>query len=134
MIAGAYGRVTSTFRTAARNREVGGVPNSFHLQGRAIDIARRTGVSHREIATALRLAGYELIESLDEGDHSHFAFAGGSAAVQQTTEQTRTLEPPPQPIEPLLLADHHGILQADGSFIADSTIAKATEGPLKASR
>jgi len=27
------------------------------------------------IAAAFRNAGYRLIESLDEGDHSHFAFA-----------------------------------------------------------
>lgn len=69
-----WGRVTSTFRSVAHNRAVGGVSNSFHLQGRAIDIARRAGISHWQIAAALRAAGYNLIESLDEGDHSHFAF------------------------------------------------------------
>lgn len=72
-----WGRVTSTYRTPARNRAVGGVRNSFHLSGRAIDIARRPGVTHAQIAAAYRKAGYYLIESLDEGDHSHFAF--GSA-------------------------------------------------------
>jgi hypothetical protein len=69
-----WGQVTSTFRTAAHNRDVGGVPNSYHLRGRAIDIARRPGVSHSQIAAAYRAAGYSLAESLDEGDHSHFAF------------------------------------------------------------
>jgi len=73
-IGGHWGRVTSTFRTAAHNRDVGGVPNSYHLRGRAIDIARRPGVSHSQIAAAYRAAGYSLAESLDEGDHSHFAF------------------------------------------------------------
>jgi hypothetical protein len=29
------------------------------------------------IAAAFRNAGYHLIESLDEGDHSHFAFGSG---------------------------------------------------------
>ena len=72
-----WGRVTSTYRSRARNRAVGGVRNSFHLSGRAIDIARRPGVTHGQIAAAYRNAGYHLIESLDEGDHSHFAF--GSA-------------------------------------------------------
>jgi hypothetical protein len=71
-----WGRVTSTYRSPAHNRRVGGVPNSFHLSGRAIDIARRPGVSHWQIAADLRAAGYNLIESLDEGDHSHFAFGG----------------------------------------------------------
>lgn len=73
-IAAQWGRVTSTWRSVAHNRRVGGVPNSYHLRGRAIDIARRPGVTHSMIAAALRNAGYQLVESLDEGDHSHFAF------------------------------------------------------------
>jgi hypothetical protein len=73
-IGSAWGRVTSTYRSPERNRRVGGVRNSFHLSGRAIDIARRPGVSHSTIAAAYRGAGYQLVESLDEGDHSHFAF------------------------------------------------------------
>ena len=76
-----WGRVTSTWRSRERNRRVGGVPNSFHLSGRAIDIARRPGVSHSQIAAAFRNAGYRLIESLDEGDHSHFAFGTGDGPV-----------------------------------------------------
>ncbi len=69
-----WGAVTSVHRSPERNRLVGGAPNSWHLQGRAIDIARRPGVRHAEIDAAYRRAGYILIESLDEGDHSHFAF------------------------------------------------------------
>ena len=69
-----WGQVTSTYRSPQHNRDVGGVPNSYHLRGRAIDIARKPGVSHAEIAAAYRHAGYALAESLDEGDHSHFAF------------------------------------------------------------
>ena len=69
-----WGQVTSTLRSPAHNRAVGGVANSYHLRGRAIDIARRRGVSHSQIAAAYRNAGYSLAESLDEGDHSHFAF------------------------------------------------------------
>ena len=72
-----WGRVTSTYRTPQHNRRVGGVRNSYHLSGRAIDIARRPGVTHSQIAAAFRNAGYHLIESLDEGDHSHFAFGFG---------------------------------------------------------
>jgi hypothetical protein len=72
-----WGRVTSTLRSAQHNRRVGGVRNSYHLVGRAIDIARRPGVRHHQIAAALRAAGYVLVESLDEGDHSHFAFGSG---------------------------------------------------------
>ncbi|HVF37944.1 MAG TPA: D-Ala-D-Ala carboxypeptidase family metallohydrolase, partial [Sphingomicrobium sp.] len=69
------------------NRRVGGVPNSYHLLGRAIDIARRPGVSHWQIAAAYRNAGYHLVESLDEGDHSHFAF--GSRGEVRMARATR---------------------------------------------
>ena len=72
-----WGQVTSTLRSVAHNRAVGGVPNSYHLRGRAIDIARRPGVTHSMIAAVFRSAGYQLVESLDEGDHSHFAFNFG---------------------------------------------------------
>ncbi len=89
-----WGRVTSTYRTPQHNRRVGGVRNSYHLRGRAIDIARKPGVTHSQIAAAFRNAGYQLIESLDEGDHSHFAFGfGGSgtrvAAMPEKQELTK---------------------------------------------
>ncbi|MEO7634303.1 MAG: D-Ala-D-Ala carboxypeptidase family metallohydrolase [Sphingomicrobium sp.] len=79
-----WGRVTSLRRSPEHNRQVGGVRNSYHLSGRAIDIARRPGVSHASIAAAYRNAGYALVESLDEGDHSHFAFGsnGGHALLR----------------------------------------------------
>lgn len=86
-----WGTVTSTWRSAARNRRVGGVPNSYHLRGRAIDIARRAGVSHGQIAAAYRAAGYQLVESLDEGDHSHFAF--GTGARRATRVQAAERKP-----------------------------------------
>jgi hypothetical protein len=75
--------VTSTQRTREHNRLVGGAINSFHLTGRAIDIARRPGVRHADIESSYRNAGFVLVESLDEGDHSHFAFGTiGSDAVK----------------------------------------------------
>jgi hypothetical protein len=113
-IAAAFGVVTSTFRTVAHNHAVGGVPNSFHLLGRAIDVARRPGVKHAQIAAALRAAGYALIESLDEGDHSHFAFGG--AALREAAPTSGEASPPrpsPAPPGPRLTADDHGSLLAD---------------------
>lgn len=85
-IAQKYGRVTSTFRSPAHNRRVGGARNSYHLRNRAIDLVLRPGVSHREVDRAFRAAGYRLVESLDEGDHSHFAFGNGLAIKQDPTE------------------------------------------------
>jgi len=107
----AYGTVTSTFRTVAHNRAVGGVPNSYHLLDRAIDLARRPGITHRQIEAALLRAGYNLVESLDEHDHSHFAFASVGIAPAPVRE---TPEPPPgPPPPPLLAADVQGTLNLD---------------------
>ena len=111
----AFGMVTSTVRSVAHNRAVGGVPNSYHLQGRAIDIARRPGVTHRQIDAAFRSAGYNIIESLDEGDHSHFAF-GPAGARHATTKGSPTYAAPPAPQKPApppVLADEHGTLLVD---------------------
>jgi hypothetical protein len=85
-----WGRVTSTYRSPAHNRAVGGVRNSYHLRGRAIDIARRPGVTHSMIAAAFRNAGYRLIESLDEGDHSHFAFAFNGESTRIASVPTKS--------------------------------------------
>lgn len=82
-IGGQFGQVTSTRRTPERNKAVSGVANSHHLSGRAIDIARKSGVSHAQIEKAYRDAGYQIIESLDEGDHSHFAFGGATGGLPQ---------------------------------------------------
>jgi hypothetical protein len=110
----AYGVITSTFRTLAHNKAVGGVADSYHLLGRAIDIVRRPGVTHQQIETALKRAGYHLVESLDEQNHSHFAFAAvpvlGAASV--TTVSSEPPAPPAKPL-PRVAADEHGTLAID---------------------
>ena len=109
-----WGRVTSTYRSAAHNRRVGGVANSYHLRNRAIDIARRPGVAHWQIAAAFRAAGYNLLESLDEGDHSHFAFAGPNDRRQFAAAPPPPPPPVPEPPRyPPVLADEHGTLKID---------------------
>lgn len=122
-VAASYGAITSTYRTVAHNRAVGGVANSYHLHGRAIDVARRPGVTHAQLAAALQRAGYRMIESLDEGDHSHFAFAGPSDPRQFAAA------PPPPPVPeppkyPPVLADEHGTLKID--------LASAQQAPKRA--
>ncbi len=49
--------VTSTLRSAAKNRQVGGSPTSFHLRGRAVDFAadRQTLVRAADLAWRLRI-------------------------------------------------------------------------------
>ena len=114
-ISTAFGVITSTWRSPAHNKAVGGVPNSYHLHGRAIDIARKPGVTHRQIDAALRTAGYNLIESLDEGDHSHFAFGTPKSRGGVTAEVVRSAPPPEpkKPAPPPVLADDHGTLIVD---------------------
>ena len=70
--------VTSAKRSAERNRAVGGVPSSFHLQGRAIDLAG----SRASLRAAARTARLQRVtprctgpeEVIDEGDHLHIAW------------------------------------------------------------
>ncbi len=115
-VAAGYGSITSIYRSVAHNRAVGGVVNSYHLQGRAIDVVRRPGVTHFQIAAALQRAGYRMIESLDEGDHSHFAFASSAAAPAQVAALPAlpaAPEAPKPPKYPAILADEHGVLQID---------------------
>ncbi len=104
-LAAAFGTVTSVFRSIAHNRAVGGVRNSHHLRGQAIDVARRSGVSHQAVEAALIGAGYQIIESLDEGDHSHFAFAARQIASRPLAKDVS-----PIPLPPALAADEHGSL------------------------
>lgn len=108
-VAAAFGTITSMYRSAAHNRAVGGVADSYHLLGRAIDIVRRHGVTHRQIETALRSAGYVLIESLDEGTHSHFAFAESAAATVPASGSGAAAQSP----FPRIAADRHGVLWLD---------------------
>jgi Peptidase M15 len=111
-VAAGYGVITSGWRSIAHNRAVGGVPNSYHLHGAAIDVARKPGVSHRQIAAALHAAGLTLIESLDEGDHSHFAFGPVRPANSLMGSQPTAVGNAVKAL-PVLAADSHGILYVD---------------------
>jgi hypothetical protein len=120
-----YGVVTSTFRSVAHNKAVGGVPNSYHLLDRAIDVARRAGVSHNQLEAALRRAGYQLIESLDEQDHSHFAFAALHPPKPQVTNAAAPTATPVKPL-PKVAADEHGTLVIDLVKDQPETSSEAT--------
>jgi hypothetical protein len=128
-LAAVFGTVTSIHRTVERNRLVGGVPNSFHLSGRAIDVARRPGVTHDQIAAALRRAGYNLVESLDEGDHSHFAFAPSTTSVASLApgKANPVLAAKPRVENPVLADDH-------GTLILDAPVAIPRSGGTSTAR
>jgi len=72
-----YGiRPTSVQRTPERNRQVGGVANSYHLTGQAADWAVPQQLKAQFMADA-RANGFEAI---DEGDHIHIEPASRNAA------------------------------------------------------
>ena len=62
--------VTSTYRSKAHNKAVGGVENSYHLTGRARDSVPPRGMSMGEYYRQLKALnpGYDVI---NEGDHVH---------------------------------------------------------------
>ena len=53
--------VNSGYRCSELNRKVGGVANSYHLQGRAADLDTRTGDNRRLYEILLNLPHTELI-------------------------------------------------------------------------
>jgi uncharacterized protein YcbK (DUF882 family) len=63
-------RVTSTFRSAAHNKRVGGVRNSYHLTGKARDSVPPPGMSMAQYAAILQRQNPHL-EVINEGDHVH---------------------------------------------------------------
>ena len=69
-------QVTSTYRTPAHNREVGGVANSFHTRkgpdGRPLarDSVPPRGMSMGQYASLLRRQNPHL-DVINEGDHVH---------------------------------------------------------------
>lgn len=51
-LAGVPFRITSSYRTPAKNRRVGGSPGSLHLKGRAVDVTCTNGVVRAAIVRA----------------------------------------------------------------------------------
>ncbi len=58
-IAGVPFKINSGYRTKERNEQVGGVPNSSHLNGLAADIAIASGNERYIILNALIKAGFK---------------------------------------------------------------------------
>ena len=63
-------RITSTYRSPAHNKRVGGVPNSYHLKGLARDSVPPPGMSMAQYAVELRRLNPHL-DVINEGDHIH---------------------------------------------------------------
>lgn len=95
--------ITSTFRTPGQNEAVGGVPNSEHLTGNAIDF---TGTP--QDASAIASSGLPFDQLINEGNHIHvgfnpqgernqtFAMNGGQAPPQVMQGGMQGGQPPMQ--------------------------------------
>src|SRR5882724_8023925 len=64
--------VTSWWRTEAHNKEVGGMPNSKHLTGDAIDVVWKGDAPGDGMMKSISYAAG--IRVVREGDHEHFQF------------------------------------------------------------
>jgi uncharacterized protein YcbK (DUF882 family) len=60
--------VTSWIRSPKRNHDVGGLANSLHLTGLAVDVKCDDPATTKILATAARRAGLDAVE---EDDHLH---------------------------------------------------------------
>lgn len=69
-------QVTSGLRTPQHNTAVGGVPNSEHLSGKAVDLVPRPGETMAQLYARVR--GVPGVKAINEGDHVHVQAQGGA--------------------------------------------------------
>jgi uncharacterized protein YcbK (DUF882 family) len=65
-IYGAPIKVNSGFRSPEVNRRVGGVPNSQHLRGEAVDITAGCPIENRKLFQMIATAGFQFDQLIDE--------------------------------------------------------------------
>lgn len=71
-------QVTSGYRSPADNARVGGVPNSRHMSGQAVDLVPRPGETVAQLYT--RVAQVPDVRAINEGDHVHVQQQGAPPA------------------------------------------------------
>lgn len=69
-IYGAPIKVNSGFRTPEVNRKVGGVSNSQHLRGEAVDITASCPIENRKLFQMIALDGFQFDQLIDEENYS----------------------------------------------------------------
>ena len=67
---GAPIRVTSGFRSPEVNRKAGGVTNSQHLRGEAVDITAGCPIENRKLFQMIALDGLKFDQLIDEENYS----------------------------------------------------------------
>ena len=72
--------VTSEARSTEHNAAVGGVPDSLHLSGQAIDFVLPKGMTFAQVQQKLEDEGIKPTELLNEGNHVHLGWGQKSSA------------------------------------------------------
>jgi hypothetical protein len=67
-------QITSEQRTPEHNAAVGGVPDSMHVTGQAMDFVLPKGVTADQVKSQLVAQGYPVSEFINEGDHIHWGW------------------------------------------------------------
>jgi hypothetical protein len=91
--------VSGRARTPARNAEVGGVPNSYHLSDNARDFVPGKGQTLATLASSLQPLKAQGFDVIVEGDHVHVepsrrGTAGGGGGMGQPIPGTGTADKP----------------------------------------
>jgi len=82
--------VTSGKRSKADNDRVGGVPDSQHLRGTAIDILPPRGMSPAQVKAQFAQRGMD-VDVIDEGDHYHIQ--GARSPSRPATQPAQQAQP-----------------------------------------
>ena len=91
-------RVTSGYRDPEHNARVGGVPNSRHLTGEAVDLVPRPGETMAQLHQRVRRAPG--VRAINEGDHVHVQREGGARPAAQGQGGPRLIVERPKPQKP----------------------------------
>lgn len=78
--------ITSALRTPGHNAAVGGVPDSMHVTGQAVDFVPPKGMTLQDVQSALDKAGIphtELIRDPNEADHIHWGWGAKASGQPQ---------------------------------------------------
>lgn len=120
--------VTSGQRTPEHNREVGGVPNSYHLTGQARDILPPR--DPQEAAMIRQQAAANGLEVVDEGDHWHLEPRGNAPHVNpfvsRRPEDEAAAKAYAEESTKLGLLDDRGRIEAENAGLQKSAELQAT--------
>lgn len=117
-------QITSGQRTPGHNAAVGGVPDSQHLDGSAVDFTLPPGKTFADVQAAFTQSGLPASELINEGNHVHWAWG---AKPQKQAANGGALLPELPPGQ----AAYAGGQAKDAADRHDSTVAAAQESPMR---